>query len=116
MDKIDAYIQAYPPPVQEKLTELRECIKNLVPDASEKISYAMPTFYLNGNLVHYAAFGRHIGFYPGAEGVAAFEKELKEYKHAKGSIQFPLQEELPYALIKRIVLFRAKQQREKKKK
>lgn len=103
---IDHYIREFPPQTQARLQEIRSLIQAAAPAASEKISYAMPTYYLHGNLVHFAAFQQHIGFYPGASGVAQFEGELQEYKHAKGSIQFPLQAPLPADLITRIVRFR----------
>jgi len=112
-ESIDAYIAAFPPSVQERLQVLRATIAKAAPTASEKISYAMPTFYLSGNLVHFAAFKNHIGLYPGAGGVAAFEDQLANYVHAKGSIQFPHNNALPIALIKKIVAFRVKQQKAK---
>ncbi|MGE5654679.1 MAG: iron chaperone [Bacillota bacterium] len=89
------------------LNELRALIKAMVPGAAETISYAMPTFDLNGkHLVHFAAFRSHIGFYPTPSGIEAFEEELKSYKHAKGSVQFPLNQPLPLELIRRMVEFR----------
>ncbi|HBS47400.1 MAG TPA: hypothetical protein DEA91_28395 [Paenibacillus sp.] len=81
-------------------------IKEAAPDAKEKISYQMPTFELHGNLVHFAAFKNHIGFYPTPNGIDAFKEELSVYKGAKGSIQFPLNEPMPYELISKIVKFR----------
>jgi uncharacterized protein YdhG (YjbR/CyaY superfamily) len=81
---IDEYIGAFPEPVQVKLEELRRFIREIVPEAQEKISYQIPTFYLNGNLVHFAAHRKHIGFYPGASGIAGFKEELAGYKSAKG--------------------------------
>lgn len=106
---IDEYVKCFPLEVQKKLEELRAAIKRMVPDAKEKISYQMPTFDLNGNLVHFAAHKSHIGFYPGPSGIAAFEQELKAYKHAKGSVQFPLDEPLPMELISRIVKYRVEE-------
>ncbi len=103
---IDDYISQFPPDVQEILATLRRVIHEAAPGASEKISYGMPTFSLNGNLVHFAAYSGHIGFYPAPSGIAAFEAELSSYKHAKGSVQFPLDKPLPYELISRIVRFR----------
>lgn len=100
------YIERFPKPVQRKLQDLRRTIKKLVPDATEVISYGIPTFKLEKNLVHYAAYAHHIGFYPGAAVMAAFKKDLKGYKFAKGSVQFPLDEPLPLALVKKIVRFR----------
>ena len=93
--------------VRKRLQEIRAAIKSAAPNATEKISYQMPTFYLNGNLVHFAAFKEHIGFYPTPSGIEAFQKELSIYKGAKGSVQFPLDEPMPLKLISRIVKFRA---------
>ncbi|NYT05336.1 MAG: hypothetical protein GKC04_03035, partial [Methanomicrobiales archaeon] len=95
------------------LDQLRNIIREQAPDAEEAIRYGMPTFRLNGNLVHFAAFSHHIGFYPAPSGIEAFEKDLTPYKHAKGSIQFPLDKEIPYELVKKIVRFRVKEQRER---
>lgn len=106
---IDEYIHSYPEPIQKKLMELREAIKEQAPEAQEKISYQMPTFFLNGNLVHFAAHSKHIGFYPTPSGIAAFQSELSKYKNAKGSVQFPIEEPLPIELIKRIVKFRVEE-------
>ena len=113
---IDEYIALFPIETREKLVQMRELIRSLVPEATEKISYQMPTFYLNGNLVHFAAYRHHIGFYPGASGIAAFESELAQYKYAKGSVQFPLDRELPTELITKIVNFRRDEFIHKKKK
>jgi uncharacterized protein YdhG (YjbR/CyaY superfamily) len=106
---IDEYIRSFPGPVQRKLMELREAIREQAPQAQEKISYQMPTFYLNGNLVHFAAHAKHIGFYPTPSGISAFQSELAKYKNAKGSVQFPLDEPLPLELIKKIVSFRVEE-------
>jgi uncharacterized protein YdhG (YjbR/CyaY superfamily) len=103
---IDEYIQQFPKDVQEKLNKLRSVIQEAAPEATEKISYQMPTFYLHGNLVHFAAYKQHIGFYPAPSGIEAFKEELSEYKNAKGSVQFPLAKPLPYDLVKKIVLYR----------
>jgi uncharacterized protein YdhG (YjbR/CyaY superfamily) len=103
---IDHYISHFPPEVQEILQTLREVIRDTAPDAKEKISYQMPTFELHGNLVHFAAYKNHIGFYPGANGIHEFQTELAGYKGAKGSVQFPIDKPLPYELIRRIVQFR----------
>ena len=105
-ESIDDYISTFPPEVQEILQSIRRVIKEAAPDAKEKISYQMPTFALHGNLVHFAAYKNHIGFYPGASGIAAFKQELSAYKGAKGSVQFPIDKPLPYQLISRIVTFR----------
>jgi uncharacterized protein YdhG (YjbR/CyaY superfamily) len=103
---IDQYIQRFPKNIRQMLSELRSTIKEVAPQASEKISYRIPTFYYNGNLVHFAAFKNHIGFYPTSSGIAAFRNDLKQYKHAKGSVQFPIDEPLPLKLIAKIVKFR----------
>ncbi|MCL6605401.1 MAG: DUF1801 domain-containing protein [Paenibacillus sp.] len=103
---IDEYIVQFPLEVQEILQTLRKVIKESAPDAKEKISYQMPTFELHGNLVHFAAFKNHIGFYPAPSGIEAFARELSGYKGAKGSVQFPLDKPMPYELIREIVTFR----------
>jgi uncharacterized protein YdhG (YjbR/CyaY superfamily) len=103
---IDEYIAAFPPEIQAKLEEMRAIVKAAAPKATEKISYQMPTFFLEGNLVHFAAFKQHIGFYPVPSGIEAFKKELSVYKGAKGSVQFPFDQPLPRTLITRIVKFR----------
>jgi uncharacterized protein YdhG (YjbR/CyaY superfamily) len=113
---MDEYINTFPKDVRRILNELRQTIKEAAPDAEETISYQMPTFTLNGNLVHFAAFPNHIGFYPTPSGMEAFEKELSGYKSAKGSVQFPIHEPLPLPLIRRIVEFRVKENLEKKQK
>lgn len=106
MESIDEYIATFPEEIQTILQEIRETIRAAAPDAQEKISYQMPTFALHGNLVHFAAFKNHIGFYPTPSGVEAFQEELARYKGAKGSIQFPLNEPMPLDLITRIVKMR----------
>ncbi|MBC8060796.1 MAG: DUF1801 domain-containing protein [Clostridiaceae bacterium] len=103
---IDEYILGFPPEIQETLNKLRKVIKESAPDAEEKISYQMPTFAFHGNLVHFAAYKNHIGFYPAPSGIDEFKKELSEYKGAKGSVQFPIEKPLPYELITKIVNFR----------
>jgi len=104
--EIDEYILKFPSEIQGILKMLRKVIKESAPDAKEKISYQMPTFVLHGNLVHFAAYKNHIGFYPTPSGIDAFKHELSEYKGAKGSIQFPIEKPLPYQLISKIVKFR----------
>ena len=106
---ITDYIQNAPADVREKLTAMRDAILSIVPEATEKISYGMPTFFLNGNLVHFAAFKNHIGFYPGADGIANFAAEFGAYKFSKGAVQFPLDQPLPLELVKRITAFRKEQ-------
>lgn len=106
---IDEYISTFPEEVQEILTELRKTILKAAPEAFEKISYQMPTFFLNGNLVHFAGYKNHIGFYPTPSGISAFEKELSIYKTSKGAVQFPINEKLPLKLISNIVKFRVEE-------
>lgn len=103
---IDAYIANFPDPVQRQLQELRATIRAAAPEAEEVISYQMPTFRLHGNLVHFAAYTGHIGFYPAPSGISAFQERLSRYKGAKGSVQFPLGEPLPLDLVAEIVRFR----------
>jgi uncharacterized protein YdhG (YjbR/CyaY superfamily) len=111
---IDEYIKSCPSDVQTRLRELRSVIKGIVPETSEKISYQMPTFFLNGNLVHFAAHSNHIGFYPMPSGITHFKKELEKYVTSKGAIQFPLEKPLPLGLIKKIVKFRAEENSSRK--
>lgn len=106
---IDDYIAGFQPDVQTILQKIRTTIREAAPDAEEKISYQMPTFYLKGNLVYFAAFQKHIGFYPIPTGIKKFEKELSVYKMGKGSVQFPLDKPIPYDLISKIVKFRVKE-------
>jgi uncharacterized protein YdhG (YjbR/CyaY superfamily) len=108
-ESIDDYIRQFPPEVQEKLEALRKVIKESATDAIEKISYQMPAFYLHGNLVYFAAFKHHIGFYPTPSGIEAFKDELAGYKSSKGSVQFPIGKPLPYDLISRIVKYRVEE-------
>lgn len=103
---IDEYISQFPPEVQEILKKLRTVIKAAAPEAEEKISWQMPTFALHGNSVHFAAHKNHIGFYPSPSGIDEFKQELSEYKGAKGSVQFPISQPLPYELVSKIVKFR----------
>jgi uncharacterized protein YdhG (YjbR/CyaY superfamily) len=110
LSTIDEYIAVFPQDVQARLRRMRRVIRTSAPGAEETIRYQMPTFRLNGkNLVHFAAFTHHIGFYPTSSGIAAFEKELSGYVHSKGSVQFPLDKSVPYDLVKRIVVFRVKE-------
>ncbi len=112
---IDEYIATFPADVQAILQKMRAVIRACAPDATEAISYQMPTFKLNGNLVHFAAFKSHIGFYPVPSGIEKFKKELAKYPQGKGSVQFPLDQPIPYALIEKIVKFRVKENLEKAK-
>ncbi|AUD05172.1 iron chaperone [Spirosoma pollinicola] len=106
---IDAYITAFPPEIQILLEHMRQTVRTAAPDAEEAISYGMPTLKLKGNLVHFAAFKNHIGFYPAPQGLDAFKEELSGYKGAKGSVQFPLNEPLPLELIAKITKYRVEQ-------
>jgi len=103
---IDEYIATFPADIRKILEELRLTIKANAPEATEKISYQMPTLFLKGNLVHFAAHPNHIGFYPTPSGIEAFQQELSAYKSSKGAVQFPLDQPLPLELIARIVQFR----------
>ncbi len=110
---IDAYIAGFPEHVQDILKEIRRIISDAAPDAEEAIKYQIPTFVLGGNLVHFAAFEKHIGFYPAPSGIEQFKDALSGYNSAKGSVQFPLDSPIPYKLIKRIVKFRVRERRDK---
>lgn len=112
-NNIDEYIAAFPKDVQDILQKIRGIIKKAAPDAEEAIKYQIPTFVLNGNLVHFAAFQNHIGFYPTPSGIEEFKDELSVFKSAKGSVQFPLDSPVPFSLIKKIVNFRVKETRAK---
>jgi uncharacterized protein YdhG (YjbR/CyaY superfamily) len=114
IETIDEYINSFPEDIQIILSKIRHIIRKAAPEAVETISYQMPTFRLNGNLVHFAAFQNHIGFYPTPSGTTAFQKELSPYKSGKGSIRFPLDKPIPYDLIEKIILFRVKENRQKK--
>ncbi len=118
-ESMDEYINTFPEDVRKILTSIRQTIKETAPEAQEAIKYQMPTFTLyGGNLVHFAAFKHHIGFYPTPTGVEEFKKDLSRYKGAKGSVQFPLDQPMPLPLIRRIVKYRVKEiaERQKKKK
>jgi uncharacterized protein YdhG (YjbR/CyaY superfamily) len=112
---IDEYIAGLPKDIQEILEELRMTIRKAAPEAEETISYQIPTFTLKGNLVHFAAFKNHVGFYPTPTGIETFKKELSVYKGAKGSVQFPLDKPLPLSLVAKIVKFRVKENLERAK-
>lgn len=103
---IDEYISGFPPAAQEKLEQVRETIRAAAPAAIETMSYTIPTFDLNGHLVHFAGFKNHVGLYPTPSGITEFEAELAPFKRGKGSLQFPLDRPLPLDLISRIVQFR----------
>jgi uncharacterized protein YdhG (YjbR/CyaY superfamily) len=110
---MDEYIAGFPGEVQLILNKIKSTIRDAAPEAKETINYQIPTFTLNGNLVHFAAFKNHIGFYPAPSGMTAFAKELSDYKGAKGSVQFPLDQPIPYDLIARIVRFRVSENKQK---
>jgi uncharacterized protein YdhG (YjbR/CyaY superfamily) len=112
---IDEYIFAFPKDIQQILQEIRETIHEAAPNAEEAISYQIPTFKQNGNLVHFAAWKNHIGFYPTPSATKEFEKELSKYHCAKGSVQFPLDEPMPLRLITKIVKFRLKKNEAKQR-
>lgn len=107
--RIDDYIAQFPPATQEKLYQLRKVIRQAAPFASEKISYQMPTFFYHGNLVHFAAYQKHIGFYPTPPVILVFQEELSVYQTSKGAIQFPLDQPIPEDLVRRIVQFRVQE-------
>ena len=109
------YIASFPKPTQKLLQEVRAIIRKTAPEAEEGISYQMPAYKYYGMLVYFAGYKNHLGFYPGAGGIAAFKKEIARYKNAKGSVQFPLDEPMPLELISKIVKFRVKQNEEKAK-
>jgi hypothetical protein len=111
----DAYIAAFPKATQLLLQQIRATISNAAPDAEECIAYQMPAFRLNGPLVYFAGYEKHIGFYPTASGIKNFENELTKYKSSKGAVQFPLDKPLPTALITKMVKFRVKENAEKAK-
>jgi len=106
---IDEYISNFPEDIREILQQLRVTIQEAAPNAVEKIRYQMPTFALAGNLIHFAAYKNHIGLYPTPSGVKSFEKQLSVYKSGKGSIQLPLDQPIPYALVTKIVKYRVKE-------
>ncbi len=106
---IDTFIAQYPPAVQKILHQLRKTILQAAPKAEACINYGIPTFKYHGNLVHFSAYEKHIGFYPGSEGIEHFQNEIAAYKSAKGSVQFPLDKPIPYALVKKMTAFRVKQ-------
>jgi uncharacterized protein YdhG (YjbR/CyaY superfamily) len=105
---IDEYISSFPETIRERLEELRATINKAAPEATEKISYQMPTFFLKGNLVHFAAHAKHIGFYPTPSAIEKFKKELKDYHCSKGAVQFPYDKPLDLDLISRMVKYRMK--------
>ena len=112
---VEEYISGFPIETQVIIVQVRAAIKKAAPQAEEIISYAMPAYRYNGILVYFAAYAKHIGFYPTGQGIAAFTKELSIYKGAKGSVQFPIDKPMPLALITKMVKFRMKENLEKAK-
>ena len=109
-DSINAYIATFPEDVQIILEKIRSLIQEIIPEATESISYQMPTFKLHGRyLVYFAAFKKHIGLYPTPDGISEFKAELSLYESGKGSVKFPLEQPIPYDLIRKIVIFRAQE-------
>jgi uncharacterized protein YdhG (YjbR/CyaY superfamily) len=115
VNNIDEYIAAFPQHVQPVLEKMRSIIRSVVPGAGEEIKYGIPTFTLDGNLVHFGGYGGHIGFYPAPRGKAEFKEELSQYGGGKGTVQFSLDKPLPVGLIKRMVRFRLREMRERTK-
>lgn len=112
-DSIDSYISGFPEEIQALLQQVRATIRAAAPEATEAISYQMPTFKLQGNLVHFAAFKKHIGLYPSSSGTAAFDEELAAYDVSKGTIRFPYGQPIPFELIDRITRFRVQENLER---
>ena len=112
---IDEYICSFPKDVKDVLEELRRVIKESAPMAEETISWGMPTFKLNGNLVHFAAYKNHVGFYPAPSAIVAFKKDLSPFKTSKGAVQFRFEEQIPFDLVRKIVKFRVKENESKKR-
>ncbi len=116
-ETIDEYIAFFPEDIQDVLEKMRLVIRESAPEAEETINYGMPTFKLNGkNLVHFAAFKNHIGFYPTPSAIAAFKKELASYKQSKGAVQFPIDKPIPFDIVRKIVKFRVQKENEARKK
>ena len=107
--RVDAYIADFPKNIRDILEKLRKIIREAAPQAKETINYGIPTFTLNGNLVHYAAFKKHIGFYPTPSGINAFKKDLEPYEVSKGTVKFPFDKPIPYKLVSKIVKYRVKE-------
>jgi uncharacterized protein YdhG (YjbR/CyaY superfamily) len=116
VNTIDEYIATFPKQIQDILQELRQTIRESAPQAQEAISYQIPTFKLNGNLVHFGAFKDHIGFFPTSSGVAAFRKELSKYEISRGTIRFPLDKPIPFDLVRKIVKYRVTENLQKRAK
>jgi uncharacterized protein YdhG (YjbR/CyaY superfamily) len=114
MKTIDEYIETFEPAIQKTLREIRAFVKAQAPGAAEKIAYGMPTFYLKGNLIHFAAFKDHYGFYPSPSGIDAFEDELAPYRTGKGTLRFPLDAPLPWDILGRVIQFRVRENETRK--
>jgi uncharacterized protein YdhG (YjbR/CyaY superfamily) len=112
---INEYISEFPEEIRSKLEQIRETIQQAAPEAKEAIRYGMPTFVLNGNLVHFAAYKNHIGFYPAPSGIDAYIDELAVYRTGKGTIQFPIDKPIPFNLVKKVVEFRVNENLAKRK-
>jgi uncharacterized protein YdhG (YjbR/CyaY superfamily) len=110
---VDEYIRSFPKSTQKILQEIRKALNAAVPGSEERISYHIPTIYKNGNIVHYAAFEKHIGFYPTPQAMIKFKKEIKPYRTGKGSIQFPINEPMPMELMIKIAKYRDKENQKK---
>ena len=108
-ETIDEYIAGFPADIQAVLQEVRQTIKKAAPQASEKIGYGIPTFFLNGNLVHFAGYKSHIGFYPGSGAVEQFKEEFSAYEQSKGTVRFPLDKPVPFDLIRRVTEVRVRE-------
>lgn len=114
-ETVSQYIQQFPEPVRGILTKVRATIQAAAPQAEEKLSYGIPTFTLQGNLVHFGGYAKHVGFYPGPEAIVAFKQELSPYKTSKGAIQFSVEKPIPYELITKMTQFRVEKNLSKKK-
>ncbi len=113
-ETIEEYIKEFPEDIQDILEKIRKIIQKAAPEAEETISYGMPTFKLNGNLVHFAAYKNHLGFYPTPSGIERFKEDISEYKNSKGAVQFPLDKPIPYDLVEKIVIFRVNENLKKR--
>lgn len=113
-ETIDEYIATFPEDMQDILEKMRKVIQEAAPESEEAISYGMPTFKFHGNLVHFAAYKTHIGFYPAPSGIAAFKEDISGYKNSKGAVKFPRDKPIPYDLVEKMVIFRAKENLMKK--
>jgi uncharacterized protein YdhG (YjbR/CyaY superfamily) len=111
-NEIDQYIGQFSPEIKDLLKKVRETIRKAAPEATETIKYQMPTYVLEGNLVHFSANKHHLGFYPSPSGLTAFSEEISAYKNSKGAVQFPYNREIPYALIEKIVRFRVEENKQ----